>query len=142
MDAYNTDVIIGYNIENSVLMGTTKNRRMMVLLLESGSGGHDLGQWLSANGFVAWRANDVSHAMEELSDFTVRRRPDVVLLEVAGLPQRFDAVMSALRGSSGGGTVAVCAYAGDRPANAGEQYFASNLDQLRGLVSRQVCATN
>jgi hypothetical protein len=61
---------------------TTDANRIMVLLFEMGSAGSELGRWLGENGFIAWRANDVNHAIEELSDFTVRLRPDVVLLEV------------------------------------------------------------
>ena len=116
-----------------------ESNRIIVLLFEPGQCGTDLGRWLGENGFVAWRANDVNHAIEELSDFTVRRRPDVVLLEVASLPQRFDTLRRALCASSG--DVEVCAFSA-LPAQPGRQHFASDLDQLKSMIVRQVRPSN
>src|SRR5205814_1564395 len=88
--------------------------------------------WLSKNGLVTWLANDVFHAIEELSDFTVRDRPDVVLLEVAFLAEAFDAVRSALKMSSGEENVKVLGLA-DGPA-PDDKCFAKDLNQLRSLM--------
>jgi len=118
---------------------TTDANRIMVLLFENGQCGSELGRWLGENGFIAWRANDVNHAIEELSDFTVRLRPDVVLLEVPSLPQRFDSLQSALCASSG--DVEVCAYTG-HPSWPDRQHFAADLDQLKSMISRQVRPSN
>ena len=118
---------------------TTDTNRIMVLLFEQGQCASEVGQWLGENGFVAWRANDVNHAIEELSDFTVRLRPDVVLLEVPRLPQRFDTLQSALSASSG--DVEVCAYTGRSP-RLDRQHFAADLDQLKSMISRQVRPSN
>lgn len=38
-------------------------------------------QWLDENEFVTREANDIFQVIEEISDFTVRRCPDVILLE-------------------------------------------------------------
>jgi hypothetical protein len=120
-------------------MATTANNRIMVLLFEHDECGQELGRWLGENGFIAWRANDVKHAIEELSDFTVRRRPDVVLLEVKSLPQKFDTLRNAFCRSSG--DVEVCAYA-DENTPADRQHFASNMEQLKTMISRQVRPSN
>jgi hypothetical protein len=120
-------------------MTSTANNRILVLLYENGRCVPELGTWLGENGFVAWKANDVNHAIEELSDFTVRRRPDVVLLEVARLPQRFDKLRSAFCASSG--DVAVCAYSSDK-ADAGRPHFAYDLEQLKSIISSQVRPAN
>jgi len=118
---------------------TDNTSRMMILLLEQGGRFEaDLGNWLSDHGFVTWKANDVCHALEELTDFTVRRRPDVVLLEVAGLERRYEDLWSTFRKAAGPGQVAMCAYTGHRPPRRRRQYFASNLDDLKSLITREV----
>src|SRR5437868_4812076 len=98
------------------IMINDRDSRMMILLFERGDCGIEVGRWLGDNGFVARKANDVCHAIEELSDFTVRRRPDVVMLEVARLPQRIDELTNALHECSD--NVCVCGYA---PAANGRQ---------------------
>ena len=118
---------------------TAARNRIIVLLFENGQFKPELGSWLGENGFVAWKANDVNHAIEELSDFTVRRRPDVVLLEVASLPQRFDKLRNALCASSG--DVAVCAYSSEKGEDE-RPHFAYDLDQLKSMISRQVHPSN
>src|SRR4051794_8193050 len=66
----------------------------VLLLDQKAPGKRDVQEWLNKNGLVSWLANDVPHALEELSDFTVRNRPDVVLLEVALLPNSFENIES------------------------------------------------
>jgi len=127
-----------YSIEKQLLMASKRNTRTMVLLLESSNNGFDIGRWLGEKGFVTWRANDVNHALEELSDFTVRRRPDVVLLEVPELSQRFDALRNAFHQSSG--DVCVCGYA--PAAGLRGERFASDLEQLTSIIYRQATPSN
>jgi hypothetical protein len=121
-----------------VMTETDNTSRMLILLLEQERLEPDLRSWLSSHGYVTWKANDVSHALEELTDFTVRRRPDVVLLEVAGLAQHYDDLWSTFRRSAGRGQVAMCAYTGRRPSNSQRHYFASNLDDLKSMISREM----
>ena len=115
------------------------SKRIMVLLFEPGQCGNELGHWLGENGFVAWRANDVNYAIEELSDFTVRRRPDVILLEVASLPQKFNTLKNAFCASSR--DVEVCAFSA-QGSHPGRQHFASDLEQLKNMIARQVRPSN
>jgi hypothetical protein len=128
------------NVDASRLMTpAADSNRIMVLLFEPGQCGTELGRWLGENGFIAWHANDVNHAIEELSDFTVRRRPDVVLLEVASLPQKFDTLRNAFCASSG--DVEVCAFS-ERPPQPDREHFASDLDQLKSMIAGQVRPSN
>lgn len=125
--------------DNHHLMTEADNTsRMLILLLEHERFDPSLCAWLSDQGFVTWKAHDVSHALEELTDFTVRRRPDVVLLEVAGLSQHYEDLWATFRGSAGRGQVAMCAYTGRRPSGDQRQYFASNLNDLRSMIAREV----
>src|ERR1043166_4915172 len=91
----------------------------------------DVQDWLSKNGLVSWLANDVSHAIEELSDFTVRNRPDVVLLEVAFLSESFDALRSTLKMSSEAGDITVLGLEGG--ASSDQKFFARIFDELSAM---------
>lgn len=93
---------------------------------------NDVHTWLSDNGYVTWLANDLSHAIEELSDFTVRDRPDVVLLEVAFLAESYDAVSSTLNMSGGSSQIRVLGLVDDKTAT--ERRFANDFEQLRTLI--------
>lgn len=56
-----------------------------VILLMDGSGGTDqvaVKNWLEQSRFRICEALDIFGALETLSDFTTRERPDIVLLEV------------------------------------------------------------
>ena len=103
----------------------------VVLLDKKAPARADVQHWLNQNGLVTWLANDVSHAIEELSDFTVRNRPDVVLLEVAFLTDSFDALRSTLN-ISATDNVTVLGLA--RGGLTGNKFFAKDVDQLGKLM--------
>lgn len=115
-------------------MNNDHNNRTMILLLERGECGNEVAGWLSENGFITWKAYDVCHAIEELSDYTVRHRPDVVMLEVTSLPQRFDALRNVLSQSTGDDCV--CGYSPEGRRTG--RRFASDLDQLKSMINHRV----
>ncbi|HKP71103.1 MAG TPA: hypothetical protein VJV05_17580 [Pyrinomonadaceae bacterium] len=43
-----------------------------------------LDRWLEESRYRAWEAADVFQLLDQVSDFTVRKRPDVVFLHVGG----------------------------------------------------------
>jgi chemotaxis response regulator CheB len=110
-----------------------------VLLLDrKASQKNHVQDWLSKNGLVTWMANDVSHAIEELSDFTVRNRPDVVLLEVAFLADSFDALQSTFNVLSPEEKVTVLGLTNQNTAR--RKFFASDFEQLGGMMmQRESC---
>lgn len=91
--------------------------------------------WLNKNGWITWLASDLSHAIEELSDFTVRDRPDVVLLEVAFLNDSFDSLRSTLTRSSSSEKITVLGLTGN--AVAEKSVFAKDVDQLDKFMHRE-----
>jgi hypothetical protein len=102
----------------------------IILLLDGGSVSKGrVRQWLNKCGMIAWEANDVCHAIEELSDFTVKNRPDVVLLEVASLPECFDLFRSTFESS-------VLALTDTITGPEAKPYVAHDLDQLRAIMRR------
>lgn len=75
-----------------------EGKKTVVLLFDERSPGHNyLKQWLKDRGYLAWEANDVCHAIEELSDFTVESRPDVVMLAVQSLADNYTMIRDALQ---------------------------------------------
>jgi hypothetical protein len=118
-------------------MAFLTDKNMMILLLERGECGEEVSRWLGDNGFIAWKATDVEHVIEELSDFTVRRRPDVVMLEVAGLRERFDNLARTFRKYSG--EIQVCGYA---PAGRSSGHLTPDIERLKSMISREVRPTD
>src|SRR5689334_21133353 len=68
------------------MAGYTKKERSLpvVLMVEKNMAGERqaLADWLESSRFLASDAVDVFDAIEELADFTVRDRPDVIVLDV------------------------------------------------------------
>ncbi|MEJ7847539.1 MAG: hypothetical protein WKF92_05570 [Pyrinomonadaceae bacterium] len=60
------------------------NQHPPILLLLDGSAAGDassIKQWFENSRYLTWEATDIFDAIEEISDFTVQNRPDVVLIE-------------------------------------------------------------
>ena len=87
-----------------------EGKKTVVLLFdESSPGHHHLKQWLKNMGYLAWEANDICDAIEELSDFTVKSRPDVVMLAVRSLEDNFAMIRDALQISPSDDSISVFA---------------------------------
>jgi hypothetical protein len=65
----------------------------VLLLLDSQGGDNSLVKmWFEKSRFQTAQFEDVFQVLEELSDFTVRRSPDVIILEVASFLNNFSSV--------------------------------------------------
>jgi hypothetical protein len=117
-----------------------KNKRLLLLMEPRAAGSSDLCHWLKSKGFITWRANDFSHAIEELSDFTVKNRPDVVMLEVSPLPECLKTLRASFCGPDCENDVAVVAISNKTFAGQQERFFAHDLDQLETLITREAGA--
>jgi hypothetical protein len=118
------------------------SRKTLLLLLDGGSSIKGrVRMWLTDSGFVTWEANDVGHAIEEISDFTVKRRPDVVLLEVAALPECFDTFRSTFEITPDGNNVSILALSDSNTPPEMKPFVARNFDQLRTIMGTGVQAS-
>ena len=109
--------------------------KTLLLLLDDGSVMKgNVRMWLTKSGFVTWEAKDVCHALEEVSDFTVKHRPDVVLLEVAALPECFDTLRSTFEISADGSQFSVLALSNTTPTPESRPYVAGDLKQLQAIM--------
>jgi len=109
----------------------------LLLIDKTTSARNDIQKWLNRNGLVAWFANDVSHAIEELSDFTVHDRPDVVMLEVAFLADSFEALESIFNMSGNEDEITVLGFSGEQ--TTGGRALVNDLHQLRLMMSAKNC---
>ena len=67
----------------SDLMNAEPHHSPVIVLLGSRSAGCDpFDQWLQASRYRAWAAADVFQLLDQMSDFTIRNRPDVVFLHL------------------------------------------------------------
>lgn len=89
---------------------TNKNGQQPVILLISREEREEcfFKQWLEENASSVCEANDIFQVIEEISDFTVRECPGVILLEVESASQ--DSVEEMFYFSSGASEVQVVAY--------------------------------
>ena len=109
-------------------------KTLLLLLDDSSLMKGNVRMWLTESGFVTWEAKDVCHALEEVSDFTVKRRPDVVLLEVPALPECFDTFRSTFEISADGNKFAVLALSDAQPNAESKPFVAGDLDQLKAIM--------
>ena len=124
------------------MMITKADSRMLVLLIEAGLPDKShVCDWLDENGFLTWRAKDLRHALEELTDFTVRQRPDVVLLEVTSLPENFEILQATIRSSSRCDDVGVVGFDGGKTSREEGQFYAHDLNHLKGVICQQLRPT-
>lgn len=97
----------------------------------------DVRDWLKHKGFLTWWANDVSHAIEELSDFTVRNRPDIVMLEASPLSECLQTLRDGLCGPESQDDVSVVAMSDKRSSDLSERYYATDFAQLEAMIARE-----
>ncbi len=115
------------------------SNRMLVLLLEGGfSSKASVRQWLTEDGFRTWEANDICHAFEELSDFTVKMRPDAVLLGVSSLNDSFDSLRDAFHLMSEENDIAVLGLCDGKTSGPPKPFVACNLDHLKRIINKEV----
>jgi len=117
---------------------------VLVLLEKKAIVDHNLlKQWLEVNGFLAWNAEDVFDALEELADFTVRSRPDVILLEVGSLADDFRMIRSIVNDEpEGKSTQAIFALSDGRKSVNHSECYEGDLNQLKARLDRIIPKRN
>jgi hypothetical protein len=60
-----------------------------------------LEEWLASSRYRTWAAEDVFQVLEQVSDFTVRNRPEVVFLHVGETDEEQDYTRSMIKAGTG-----------------------------------------
>ena len=67
-----------------------KHRSVILLLnAQPATDNKFIKRWFKKSRFVTFECADIFDAFEKISDFTVKQRPDVILLEVESMPDGF-----------------------------------------------------
>ena len=109
-----------------------------VILLIDGSATADckfIKAWFQKSRFCTSVATDVFQALEEVSDFTTPRRPDVVLLEVESLQDDFQMVRALFQPPSGKCETQIFALSQSGNVINDQECFEGNLSQLEARLN-------
>lgn len=91
--------------------------------------------WFKQSRFLTNETNDIFEVIEEISDFTVVSRPDVVLLEVDSLKDDFFIIRNMMRDFSEGFSFPIFALNAGNSINEGE-CFEGNFFEVRTQLDK------
>ena len=95
-------------------------------------------RWFERSRFLTCEATNIFDALEEISDFTNFQRPDVVLLEVASMPDDFQIIKRMTQTHSGSSELLIFAFSeGGKVVDDGD-CFEGNLAQLEAQLNRMI----
>lgn len=115
-----------------------RSKHLVLLVEPHWSQSTELRNLLKHKGLVTWWATDLSHAIEELSDFTVKDRPDVVMLEASPLSECFAALRAGLSSLESESDVSVVAMSEGGMATSPSRFYATNIAQLEAIIDSEV----
>ena len=82
-------------------MNSVHQHSPVILLLGKRSGGDTVDRWLEESHYRTWEAFDVFELLDQVSDFTVRDRPDVVFIHVGATTEEQDLARSLIEAGTG-----------------------------------------
>lgn len=93
-------------------------------------------QWFEDSRFSTFEASNVFEALEEISDFTIECRPDVVLVDVDSCEENLPVV----RNMTGVDGFPVLAFSGRnrRPTTSTGNYFQASLGQMESQLDKLI----
>src|SRR5689334_20737716 len=110
----------------------TQTPHPVILLIDgNGSKNKSVKNWLRKSRFLTCETTDVFQALEEISDFTMRSRPDVVLLEVESLSEDFFFVKEVIQTSGGRDATSIFALSESGKKVTDNECFEGNLNQVK-----------
>lgn len=112
-------------------------RQMPVIVLmdkETSSDHSVIRQWFEDSRFSTYEASNVFEALEEISDFTIEYRPDVVLVDVESCEENLPIV----RDMSGTNEFPILALSGKDKTSGLGKYFPANLGQMASQLDKLI----
>ncbi len=120
---------------------THENTHQPVILLLDGSPSADnkfIKRWFERSRFLTCEAADIFDALEEISDFTNFQRPDVVLLEVASIPDDFQVIKRMTQTHPGPSELLIFAFSEGGKVVDDCDCFEGNLAQLEARLNGMI----
>lgn len=114
--------------------------RTIILLLESNSEKNVcfVKDWLKNKRILTNETNDIFEALEEISDFTTRLRPDVILLQVQSLREDFAKLKKMIQTPSGKCEFPVFALSDSGKVINDKECFEGNLAQVKARLDLMI----
>jgi hypothetical protein len=98
--------------------------------------------WFAKSRFKAVEAANVFQLLEEVSDFTVRRCPDVIILEAASLLHDFSLIKDMLHISQDEVGMPIFILSNGEKTPEQEEFFKGNLAQLNAELDKIIPQKN
>ncbi len=118
-------------------MSAATKHSPVILLLGKRTGTTDFfDEWLAESRYFACEASDVFHALEHLSDFTLRDRPDVVFLHVDSAHTDRELMQSLVASDVGEAVVPIIDFASVAPVCRGDGNFESAMAGLANQLDK------
>ena len=92
---------------NNSMNAASHQSPVIVLLGAHAVDNAGLEEWLANSGYRAWEAEDVFQVLEQVSDFTVRNRPEVVFVHVGETAVEHDLARNLIEAGTGDSGVPV-----------------------------------
>jgi DNA-binding response OmpR family regulator len=112
-------------------MGYENAHQSVLLLLDGKTSANNefIKRWFQKSRFLTCEVTDIFQALEEIADFTMPQRPDVILLEVSSISDDFDGIKRVTQTFAGQTELPIFAFSDN--ANNDKEYFQGNLAQLQ-----------
>ena len=121
-------------------MNKAKTRPPVILVLDGKEDQNAaLKQWLDQSRFRTWEAVDVFGMLEQLSDFTVRRRPDVVFLEADSIADDLSLIRECVQ-SGNAPEYPIFAWATAAKSPDSHDCFVGSLEQVEAQLNKAIPA--
>lgn len=110
----------------------------VIFLLDAGSNNGSVKKWFKKSRFLTSETINVFQVLEEIFDFTVRCRPDVVLLESESFTEDFLIIKKMFQTSSGQSEFPIFAFSESGNLINDNECFEGNFDQLKARLDQIV----
>ena len=110
----------------------------VILLLENGTSADSefIRQWLSDSRFMTCEAFDAFEVLEEISDYTTRDRPDVVILNVESPNNDLHAIREIVKCGSDDPDPAIISMTQSAGAQGADDFYAPNAMQVTARLEK------
>lgn len=114
----------------------TPHPPVILLLSEKGVDNIFVKAWFEKSRFRTVEAEDIFQALEEISDFTVKKRPDIVILEVTSLLYDLGLIKEIIQTSTDEARTPIFAFPGAGINLNNNEYFEGDLNQLTAELEK------
>lgn len=112
--------------------------KTVILLIDGKLTSNDnyIKEWLEESPFMTNETTDIFQALEDITDFTVRARPDVVVLPVESLKQDYFTIREMMQAFSGNEDFPIFALSDCGKVVNDKECFEGNLAEVKAAIEK------